>query len=322
LLVPPGPLAAVLRRYRGSVLVILCGGVLGSLLEGVGISLLVPLIATMMPGASPVAPWLTSPGPLARLAQLAGAGVGAQDRLAAICGGMFALIVLKAVVQALTGTYLTWINGRIGHDIRTALSQRLHMAGYPFFLDQDRGRLVAIMNSDSWRVFDAVRLALSLLIAAAAVAVFGAIMLLLSWKMLAIVAVGTGAIRVLQLALVRHLHALSRRLTTVNAVLANRVLHAIDAVRPIRLFGQETAEHSRFVTASDTVRRALFAIDRAGVLMPPAMEVGQAALFIGVLLAAVALDIRLPVILGFLVLLYRAEPPSSLSDLTRRGSRR
>jgi len=293
---------------------VVAGGVLSSALEGVGISLLVPLLATMMPGGNLAG----IPGPLARVANLA-AAFDVQQRLLLICGGIFALILLKAGVQSLNATFLAWVDTRIGHEVRSALSHRLLMVGYPFFLDHDPGRLVTIISTDSWRVSEAVRLAFSLLIGATALVVFGVLMALVSWKLLVGVALGTGLVRVLQISLVRHLHAVSERFAQANAVLANRMLLAIDAMRLIRLFGQEDREQRQFVQASDAVRRINFDLERASVLIPPALEVVQAALFIGVLLGAAALDIRMPVIVGFLVLLYRAEPHLRSLSQSRLG---
>jgi subfamily B ATP-binding cassette protein MsbA len=297
------PFATLLRRYRRSVPIIVAGGLLSNGLEGVGISLLVPLLGAMMPGAGPV----PMPRPLARVAELAGS-VDAAHRLLVIAVGIFVLVLLKAGVQSLNAMYLSSINARIGHDIRSALSQRLLTADYPFFLDQDRGRLVTIITADSWRVSDAVRLLLSLLIATIALTVFGAIMILVSWKLFAVVALASVVVRLIQVRLVRHVHALSTRFSAANKTLANRTLRALDAIRLIRLFGQQDHEYQLVVQASESMRGVMVGIERASAMLVPTMEVVQCALFIGVLLVAVALDIRLPVIMGFLVLLYRAEP--------------
>ena len=298
-----GPLASILRRYRWSVPLIIAGGVLSSLREGIGSSLLAPLLATMMPSGNLVgAPW-----PLRRLAELADV-FGERYRLLMLAGAILALVLLKATVQSSNAIFLAWVDTRIGHDIRASLSQRILGVGYKFFLGHDPGRLVTVVGTDSWRVSDAIRMSFSLLVAGTALTVFGVLMALVSWKLLAGIVVGTSSIRLLQVFLVRRLHALGAAFTAANTVLANCMLLGVDAARLIRLFGQEEREQRRFAQASDRVRQLLFEIERASVFVAPTLEVVQTALFTGVLLSAAGLGIPMPVIVAFLVLLYRAEP--------------
>ena len=62
---------------------------------------------------------------------------------------------LKDKIKARKGDDL--IAGRAGNDIRAALSLQLLTVGFPFFLSEDRPRLLNIMATESWRVSDALR---------------------------------------------------------------------------------------------------------------------------------------------------------------------
>ena len=307
-----GPLSSILRPYRWSAPIIIAGGVVSSVLEGMGIGLLAPLLASLMPDGNLTA----APGAIAWVLAAADR-FGEQNRITVLVAAIVSAIVVKAAVQATNATFLAWVDTKIGHDIRSALSERVLTIKYPFFLDHDPGRLVTIIATDSWRTTDAVRMSFSSLIAPTALAVFGVLMAWVSLPLLTGVVLGTGGIRLMQMALVRRVHALGERLTEMNRALANHMLFSISAIRLIRIFGQERHELRRFNAASDAVRQVLLATERQSAVIAPALEVAQMGLFIAVLLGAATAGIRLPVIVAFLLLLYRAEP--HLRTITQSG---
>lgn len=308
-----GPLWSLFGRYRWSVPVVVLGGVVSSGLEGVSIGLLVPLLTALVPGEP-----TGLPGPLARVTDLT-ARFGDHERLLLVGGAIFVSVLVKAGVQALNATFRAWVDAGIGHDIRSALARRLLTVEYPFFLDHDPSRLITVISTDSWRVSDAVRMVFSLLIAVAALGVFGAFMLLISWELLAVVALGIAFIRLVQATVVHRLHGLGEKFTAANTVLAGRMMVVVEAIRLIRIFGQEERERHRFARASDDVRGLVFDLERTAALASPVVEVLQAALFICVLLSAHALGMQLPVIAAFLVLLYRSEPHLRSASQARLG---
>jgi subfamily B ATP-binding cassette protein MsbA len=297
------PLAPILGRYAWTVPVVAILGFVSSALEGLGIGMLIPLLnallgegdSTSMAGALSV---------VGRFAQLFDPGI----RLIAVASTIFTLVVLKGVVQSLNGTFIAWVDGRAGHDIRRALARRLLELGYPFYLDQDPARLVTIVSIEAWKASDAIRLMFSIATASAAIAVFALLLAFVSWKLFLLVAAGVVLIRVLQAIYAQHLKSLSDRVTRANRGLAERMLQIIDAMRLIRIFGQEAREESYFGRASDDVRRALYDVERASSRMQPMLEVLHSALFIAVLLVASASGMGVAAIIGFLVLLYRMQP--------------
>jgi subfamily B ATP-binding cassette protein MsbA len=297
------PLVPILERYVWCLPVSTALGFLASALEGLGIGLLIPLLTELLNHTTSSA----RSGALSFLSNFANI-FPLEGRLLGVASCIFGLIVLKAIVQAVNWTFIAWVDGRAGHDIRIALSDRLLTLGYSFFLDQDASRLVTIVSTESWRASDAFRLAFSVTAASAAVIVFSVFLLLVSWKLFLFVAMGLAAIRLAQLAFLRRLQSMSDRITRSNRALAARMLNIIDAMRLIRIFGQQVREQTRFTIASEEVRQALLSVECNSSRMAPMIEVFLAALFITSLVLAHSVDLPLPVIITFLALLYRMQP--------------
>ncbi len=86
------------------------------------------------------------------------------------------------------------------------------------------------------------------------------------------------------------------------------MLHLVHAGRLIRIFGQEQQEKAVFDRASDAVRRAGFVLQTRQGALPLLTEVLHAMLFLGVVVGAWFVSVSFPVIVAFVVLLYRLQP--------------
>ena len=292
----------VLERYTWLVPASVLLSLLGSALEGFGIGLLIPLLTEML-GAT-AGPATGVMGLFARIS----AAFPPAWRIAGVAACIFGAILAKAVFQTLYWVIVAWVDGRAGHDIRAALSKQLLSLGYSFFLRQDPIRLVTIVSTESWRASDAIRLAFSITASAGAVVVFAGLLFAVSWKLSLVVVAGVLLIRLAQVGFARRLERLSDRVATTNRELAARMMMIIEAMRLIRIFGQQAREQTRFIQASDDVRRALLDVERNSSVMAPLFEVLHAGLFIAILLLAQRLGLALPALITFVALLYRTQP--------------
>jgi ABC-type multidrug transport system fused ATPase/permease subunit len=119
-------------------------------MEGLGIGLLIPVLASLQAPAFDahpgVATWLT------RYADL----FQPRLRLPALCATILVVICTKSLLTAVNHRYVSWVDGRISHGIRVELARRLMHVGFRFFVNHDSGRLLHIISSDSWRASAAV----------------------------------------------------------------------------------------------------------------------------------------------------------------------
>jgi ATP-binding cassette subfamily B protein/subfamily B ATP-binding cassette protein MsbA len=298
----------MLRRALGGRLLrlvpIVVGlGLAGAALEGLGIGLIIPLLGIIMGRGE-----TSGMAGFSALLQQVGADLGERERLIAISAAILGSIVLKNVF-AFANTLLTsFIYGKAGYSIRSALSEQLLRVGYPFFLQQSPGRLLNIISNESWRASDAIQALLGAIVSASAAVILLAFLLLLSWQMTLLVTLGLALVQLAHGILSSNLKAPSRSVVSRNSALASQMLHLVHAGRLIRIFGQESREKAIFAKASDGVRRAAFVLSiRQGVL-PPLTEVLHAMLFLAVVIGAWLANVSFPLTVAFLILLYRLQP--------------
>jgi subfamily B ATP-binding cassette protein MsbA len=293
----------MIRRYLWTAGVVALLAMVIGLLEGMGVSLLIPLLSVVS-GASP---GVHSGGVVATIQHFADQ-YSPSARVLCITGVILVFVLLKAGFQITANVFAAWVDGRIGQDVRCGMSKRLQNLGYPFFLLEQPARLVNIVTTDSWKTSDAVRVLLQRIAAGAAAAVFGVVLFLVNWRLSLVVLVGGLGARLVQKRFTAALRVLSRQTVAANELLADRMLFAIFGARLIRLFGEQAKEHERFKTASENVRRAILQGERTSGIQGPVLEGLHGILFLVVLMIAVMSRISLPVLVAFLVLMNRLQP--------------
>lgn len=311
---PDGPLAPIARRYISWLPRIVLFGLLASLLESGSIGLLIPLLSLVVDGQIPNGlPTFLHPavGLLNTLRE--------GQRVLAVAFAILLLISAKGMVQAANAARIAYVEGRISHDIRTALAERILSLNYPFFLKHDGTKLVNIIATDSWRAADVVRLIFSVIISISALCVFCVMLVLLQWKLFCFVVAGVVAIRAIQSLFLRKLRKLGQAVTEDNGALSQQMLLIINSIRLIRLFGQHDREHEAFREVSDRLRGSLLAVQKATASSMPRLEMMQSILFVAVLLVASEMAMSLPETTAFLVLLYRMQPRVTALDQARLG---
>jgi subfamily B ATP-binding cassette protein MsbA len=296
-------LAALLRRYLWTAGVVAALATIIGLLEGLGLSLLIPLLSVLN-GPSRGVQGRGFVGVVGRI----GHGFSPDRRLFLGTLVIFFVVLSKGAFQVAANFFTSWVDGRIGQEIRCGLSQRLEDLGYPFFLLEQPARLVNIITTDSWKASDAVRILLSGIAAGTAVVVFSVVLFLVNWRLSLVVLLGGLGARLIQKRFTAFLRVLSRRTVATNELLADRMLFAIFGARLIRIFGEQRAEHARFEDTSESVRRAMLKSERLSGIQGPLLEALHGFLFIVVVPIAWLSHVPLPVIVTFLVLMNRLQP--------------
>jgi subfamily B ATP-binding cassette protein MsbA len=293
----------IARRYSRFVPLIGFLGLVAGLLEGVGITLLIPLVAILLARGSLGG----LPRPIAQLVELV-EHLSPEMRILALGGAMMALIVLKGLVQAANNALIANVDGRLGRDIRDSLCQRVLGLDYSFFLSNESSRLAQIISTDCWYASEAVRAILSTIPAALAIAVIAVFLVWLDWRLSLIVLAGAFVVQSGIVLFQRKQRQLGFDVVASNHALGERMLTVVSAIRSIRVFGQQRRELERFASASDRVRTDLFRTQRVTVCIVPLVEVLVSIMFLVVLLAAYRLSVSIPAVTAYLVLLARVQP--------------
>lgn len=296
-------LAALARPYLWTVFVVTFLAISIGLLEGAGISLLIPLLSTFTDNFAAE----KSGGASALIDRFAGA-YSRNERLLIVTSVILGCVLLKGAFQVLANTFTAWVDGRVGHDIRCALSARLQSVGYSFFLVQEPARLVNIFSTESWRASEAVRALFTRVAAGAGVLAFGVLLVLASWRLSLIALAGGWLVRKLQKRTEVRLQELSKATVSTVQILTDRTLFTIFGSRIIRLFNVQQAEHAHFKATSDDVRLAMLKSERLSGTQGPLLEAMHGSLLLIILLTAVFIGVSLPVLAAFLVLMIRVQP--------------
>lgn len=278
-------------------------GLASAALEGFGIGLIIPLLGIIMGQGDQ-----TGMAGFSAVFQHFGSDLSERDRLIVISAAILGSIVLKNVFAFANTLLTTFIYGKASHSIRSALSEQLLRVGYPFFLQQSPGRLLNIISNESWRASDAIQIMLTAIVSASAAIILLAFLLLLSWQMTLLVTLGLVVVQIAHAVLSANLKGPSRSVASRNSDLASQMLHLVHAGRLIRIFGQESREKATFDQASDAVRRAAFVLLTRQGALPPLTEVLHAMLFLAVVIGAWFVGVSFPLIVAFVILLYRLQP--------------
>ncbi|MCC6930535.1 MAG: ABC transporter ATP-binding protein [Gemmatimonadaceae bacterium] len=296
------PIWRLSERQLALVPVVVVLGLTAAALEGLGIGLVIPLLAvvtgTQTIGGSGVATWLRN---------FAGT-MEPSARIAIIALVMFALILLKNLLAALNAALTAHICGQAGHRIRTALAQRLLTADYPFIRDQEPGALMNVFSNESWRAADAVNATLTVLVNACAAVILYGFLLALSWRLALIITVALAFMLLVHGALAKRLRAPSRRVSAESGKLTARMLDIIHAAQLIRLFHSESREQSRFTAASDTLRAGVLRLQVRSAMLVPLSEILFAGVFLVIVVLAWRWGFSFPLVATFMVLLHRLQP--------------
>jgi subfamily B ATP-binding cassette protein MsbA len=300
----PTELRAIERRCARFVPAAVALGLVTSAFEGVGIGMLMPLLSEL---SGPVG-GSGLPGYATQLQQAAAHILPAYPILPLLLL-VLVLVLLKATSQTANATLISYVEQSAGHDIRCALANRVLTLDYSFFLRQNTARLVTIVDTDSWKVTEAVRQVLTNYSARTAIILFAILLVLTEWRLALVVTAGLGLSRVAHRILQVRLRRLGHAVVRTNQVLGEQMIHAVRAIRIIRVFGQEQREATTFTGMSHAVREAMFASDRMAARSAPTIEIILVASILAVLFASTLLSIDVPQAATFLVLLYRAQIP-------------
>jgi ABC-type multidrug transport system fused ATPase/permease subunit len=285
------------------------------------------------------APLLVLLGLAAALAETAGVGLGAlflfavlgrTDALAegggllaaawARLGGLFdgspttlagvflGVILLNAGLIYAYQTATAVAMNRIAQDMRDRVHQTYVTVGYRHLQARERGELINTLATETWRVADAAYASARIGVNLCAVAVFGAGLLALSWRIALTAALCAALSFALQRLLTRPLRRIGAGLLAENQILAERMLVSLQGMRTLRAFAQEPYILRVFSAASSKVRRLAVAAERIKALVGPLGELASLGAIVAIALVASAWEIDTPTTVAAVMLLFRLQP--------------
>lgn len=285
-------LRPLIVRHRKVLVAMLGVGLLAALSESVGLALFLPLFYSLE-GTS-------ADGPLGALAQ--------AWSLPVLAAAILGAIALKNALLFANGLLYSRAYEVAGHDLRSRIVARWLAAPLAEVERRVEGDLLDTLKTQTWIALRALVDGVTLVIHLISLAVFAALLLIISWPLTVLVAVVLPLTVVLVQRVTRRVRSLSDEGVAAHERLSTRMLDLVRGMRTIRLFGRETDELARFDAASRRLGRVHFRRDVRGHLVQPLTETLVAALLVAVLLLTARFAMDLATVLTFLVVLYRMYP--------------
>ena len=303
-------LTTLFKRHRWAVTASVVLGILSSLAEGVGVALFIPFIQIVTADADGSA----SASFLVRLLDGLFAGVPPQRRLVVICLGILGAVLAKAVLYYLHGLVLSYLDWKMGHDIRSRLTHHILSAEFRSVERRDTGDLLNTLSTESWNATDALSVVLDIMVTACTLLVYVALLLLISPTLTALAIAAMLCISLIVRVMTGRVKALGQLVKTENAVLATRMLETVEGNKTIRTFGRESHQQHRFETVSQELGRLNWKLGSIRGLLDPAYELGGAALLVYILFTRAQDPATFGSALVFVFALYRAQPKMAALD--------
>jgi len=302
----------LLRPYPWLLPVLVSLGIAASLAEAVGIGLLIPLLGLLLQPADPE----TLSG-VERTIRAMIVDVDGDIRYALVAGLIVMLIITKTLILGAYAYVASSMTGRIAKDMRLALWDRIANVEMSWFSSSDHGRLLNIVENQTYRATEALSSLTTLVVALTTVIVFGTFLFILALPLaLVVLVVGLPIFY-----FIRRLTALANRfgneLGAAYSGLAGRVMELLAAMKTIRVFNQQAAETARFSTSADYLRRTFLRAELLRRVLGPVLELIYLPVFFAVVGFALHQGIGIPVLLAFLLLLYRMQAPLKIVDGAR-----
>ncbi|HCF28751.1 MAG TPA: ABC transporter ATP-binding protein [Cyanobacteria bacterium UBA11049] len=311
-----GKVLPLLKLYPWAIPIIIVLGSLSSLLEGLGISLFIPLLQNLDLNNQQS----NGDNPLITFLNRIFINVSPEHRIFIIALCILASILLKNCLVYSNNILVAWLNSRISHRLRSGIFQQLLSISYSFLERSEPGKLMNTLASETWRTSQAIAVFIGLLVNICTISVFVILLLLISWQLTLLVTVCMLLISItIQLA-TRRVKKLGQQAVEVNSVQAMRIWEGLGAMKLIRSFNQEAYEQERFDRASEKVQSTFFKLDVFSGIVGPLSEVLSAFLLLGILaIALTQTQTSLPTLLTFVFILYRLQPQVKQLDGARVG---
>jgi subfamily B ATP-binding cassette protein MsbA len=277
-------------------------GLAASFAESLGVSLIVLFLYSIMDRASEAA---AMNGIIGRVFGTVTAQTGGGTTLALL---IFAMVIASAMLTFAYDIINAAIRNRLSEAVRNRLHSQYLEVSYDFILRQDQGQLLNVLASESWSVGEMYLCVCRMLINTSSAIIFVLFLLVISWKLVLVAAIGVLLLLVAMHYLSEPARKLGLRTRSEHQGLAERMLVMLQGMRALRVFGQEQRYQQSFELASAEVRQTSIELERLDALVSPAVQIGYFAVLVGVILVSDPMGISVAGTLAAVALLYRLQP--------------
>jgi subfamily B ATP-binding cassette protein MsbA len=293
----------LIQLYPWGIPAIVILGILASLAEGIGISLLMPFLQNLQSGNS-----LVINNPIIQNIDQYLINFQPQQRVLLLTSSILVAILIKAVLSYIYTALCSWLQNSTLHRLRTAVYKQLITVSQSFWDTNKSGELLNLITQETYYSSQALSFLIWVIINLSMIGIFGLLLLLISWRLTLLVAVAFLLISVLIRTLTSKTQALGRKHQQANIYLSNLTLETFTGIKTIRAFGKESYEEQRYYQASKKSCDSSINLAKQSVMIEPISEGLSVAILMCVMLVAFYTQVTLPVLITFIFMLYRLQP--------------
>jgi ATP-binding cassette, subfamily B, bacterial MsbA len=295
----------LLKGHVWAVPILVALSFVATFAEGIGIGLVIPFLGLFLENHDGLS---GAGGPVVGLVQHYANLLPEGSRLTVLAVSIAALIAVKALLNYADELLSVWISGRISHSIRVALFRQMLDVAYEYICVKDNSKLLNTLEGEVHATTDALTTLFSMITRVCVIIVFATLLILMSWKLTAIVVIGALLISAFVKLFTKHARRLGEASVEAQQHIYALTLELFDSMRIIRAFGQEPREIKAFDAASEKARQIQLKTSIVAGILHPIHELLYASLLIAVIVLAWSMNMGIPSLLVFLVLFYRLQP--------------
>ncbi len=296
-------LMPLIQLYPWGIPAIVILGILASLAEGIGISLLIPFLQNLQSGNS-----LVINNPIIKNIDQYLINFQPQQRVLLLTSFILVAILVKAVLSYTYTALCAWLGNSTLHRLRTAVYKQLIAVSQSFWDTNKSGELLNLIFEQTSYSSQALSYLIWVIINLSMIVIFGLLLLLISWQLTLLVTLAFLLISVLIRILTSQTEVLGKEFQQANSYLSNLTLENFTGIKTIRAFGKESYEEKRYYQASKRSRDVGIQLGRQSVMVEPVAEGLSVAILMCVMLIAFYTQVTLPVLITFIFMLYRLQP--------------
>lgn len=294
-------LLPLLAPHAGKMAWFIALGVLASLVEGLGIGLMIPLLQgnLTLPDAN---------NPLLRSLDWLVSRFPAEAKLQAITGLILAAILLKVTLAYVYTSLVGWIKCNVFHELRIRLFRQVLAVSQEYLDAQPGSGLSHILMEGARDTSQAIVSLLWLLLNICTLLVFSVLLVAIAWQLtLAALVTMLVLIKLVRLATIRVGQASQRRWQH-HQQLTHMLKEGLLGVRTIHAFGREHYETKRFADVAERTCRTDVRQELLISLSSPLSEGLVAMVLVGLVFLALQAHIALSVLVTIAFMLLRLQP--------------
>ena len=295
---------ALFEQHRLLTWLLVFCGFLASMTEGIGIGLFIPLFNSLDPDLASAG---DGGGAIDFLTSLF-SSVPAETRVVVVAGAIFGAVLAKAVLAYLTTYLSTLLAARTTQDLRSRVVDVVLGSGPGTLGKLGHGRVMNVLNNESWRTGDAVALSMQIVIALSQLVVYLAILVVISWQLTLVVSILLGLVGIAVRYWTRRVREISVQVTRSNAEVSRKTIDLVGGADVVRGFGTGDRERRDFEVTSERLAKDSVRSWMLTGAISPLYEVIAAGVIVGVLLSATRTGAGIASLLVFVFVLFRLVP--------------